>query len=192
MSDQILKDSYKLFGNPIYVSPDQCTELQQLYLLRYPGILKWHQKIKHQLKTYGTLTSASGHRRQFFGRRDDHDTLKSALSDEPQNNTTWATNLALYKLWSDPDNKISIPVVTRSQPGIAPNARRTRINLRIQCLHQIHDALLGQFKKEEVDWARQKIRSYFNNELTIAGQKITIPFEGSYGESWGNLKEGKI
>ena len=192
MSDQILKDSYKLSGVPQYLSPAACELEQRYYFQRYQGIPKWHQKIKSQLKTYGYLQSASGHRRTFFGRRDDHDTLKSALSDEPQNNTTWATNLALLKLWTDPDNITRLPVVTRSQSGIAPFARRERVDLRIQPLHQVHDALIGQFKKEEVDWARAKIRGYFNNELTIAGQKITIPFEGAYGESWGNLKQGVI
>jgi DNA polymerase I-like protein with 3'-5' exonuclease and polymerase domains len=59
-------------------------------------------------------------------------------------------------------------------------------------LHQVHDALIGQFKKEDLVWAKSKIREWFANELTIAGTKITIPFEGNYGDSWGNLKEGQI
>jgi DNA polymerase I-like protein with 3'-5' exonuclease and polymerase domains len=60
--------------------------------------------------------------------------------------------------------------------------------LRIEPLHQVHDALVGQFKISETSWAIPKIKSYFNNELNIAGQKIIIPFEGGYGKSWGELK----
>lgn len=176
MSNQILKDSYKLNGTPIYLSPSDCEREQQAYFLRYPGVLRWHDRIKEQLRTKGYLISANGHRRIFFGRREEHDTFKEACSDEPQNNTTFATNLALHKLWTDEENR----------------GTGNRTILRIQPLHQVHDAIIGQFKHEDTEWAIGKIRSYFANQLTIAGQPITIPFEGSYGESWGNLKEGNI
>jgi len=192
MSDQILKDSYKLTGNPVYLSPADCKIESTNYLSRYPGILKWHARIKTQLKQYGYLISANHHSRTFFGRRDDYDTFKDACADEPQNNTTFATNWALLQLWTDPVNRIYCPIITRSQPGVAPFKQRQRLTLRIQPLHQVHDALLGQFKKEDAAWAVSKIKTYFNNTLKIAGKDIVIPFEGAYGDSWGNLKEGKI
>jgi len=178
MSSQILKDSYKLFGEPTFVEPHVCDQLQSLYFMRYPGILAWHDRTKHRLKTDGYLISASGHKRTFFGRRNDHDTLKQALAEEPQNNTTYATNLALLRMWFDPDNK-----VVRSD---------TKCSLVIQPLHAIHDAITGQFPRSRTAWALPRIRSYFNNPITIAGQQIIIPFEGHYGSSWGNLKEGVI
>jgi hypothetical protein len=52
--------------------------------------------------------------------------------------------------------------------------------------------MLGQFKQTDTTWAITRIKSYFNNPLTIAGQKIVIPFEGNYGPSWGNLTKGTI
>jgi hypothetical protein len=98
-----------------------------------------------------------------------HDTVKEFLAHEPQSNTTWATNMAMLNLWNDPEN--------RHPDG----------SLIIEPLHQVHDALCGQFPIDYTEWARTKIRSYFNNTLTIAGFDVVIPFDGAYGPSWGDL-----
>lgn len=61
--------------------------------------------------------------------------------------------------------------------------------LRIQPLHQVHDALCGQFPKVDTAWAVSKIQSYFNNPVTIAGETLVIPYDGAYGPAWGSLGE---
>ena len=166
MSDQILEDSYKYGDDIIFVEPSVCEDLQILYFQRYVGVQVWHRWVAEQLKQYHQLTSANGHTRRFFGRPNDHDTLKQALSDEPQNNTTYVTNLAVLQLWNDPENRL-------------PDG-----SLIIEPLHQIHDAVVGQFPIEKTEWALPKIRSYFHNRLVIAGETVHIPFEGSFGSSW--------
>lgn len=177
MSDQILKNSYKIYGEPIVVAPAACSKLQQLFFRRYWGIPKWNDWVAAQILSTSQLRSAGGHVRKFFGRKKDaggtlnHETWKAALADEPQNNTTYATNLAVMRLWGDKAN--------RDGSG----------RLIIEPLHVIHDALLGQFPADRLDWAKDKIRSYFTNTLTIAGQDVIIPFAGGYGPSWGELKE---
>lgn len=170
MADQILKDSYKKQGRTIYVSPTDCVRLQQLYLTRYHGVARWQNWVKDQVKT-GEMSCASGHIRKFFGRYDAHTTYMAALAHEPQANTTYATNLALLNLWKDPLNR-------EASTG----------RLIIQPLHQVHDALCGQFPADRADWAAERLRSYFANPLSIAGQSITIPFDGGYGPSWGECK----
>jgi hypothetical protein len=110
----------------------------------------------------GQLDASSGQNRVFFGRRfgpNIHDTVKEFLSHRPQANTTHTTNLAALNMWNDPEN------------------RRLDGSLIIEPLHQIHDALLGQFPSRLRVWAKLKLRQYFNNELEIAGRKIRIPFE---------------
>jgi uracil-DNA glycosylase len=172
MVTQIMKDSYKLSGEPIYLDHAAASRLQNLYFTRYPGLRTYHAWAESKLVADGTLVSASGQKRVFFGRRfgtNIHDTVKEFLSHEPQSNTTWATNLAMLALWNDPDN--------RRQDG----------SLIIEPLHQVHDALCGQFPSNLREWATKKIASYFNNELEIAGTKITIPFEMGIGRSWGEL-----
>ena len=195
MSDQILKDSYKLFGEPVFVAESTCLALQQLYFARYPGVLIWHARLKSRLLEHGFLVSASGHRRTFFGRKREqsgkvnYDTFKQTCADEPQENTTYAIKLALYKLWTDAENRTRS---TAAQGGGPVGATQGRLSLRVVPLHTVHDSLIGQFRKEDTEWAIKRIRGYFNNTLTIAGQKITIPFSGAWGKSWGELTEGSF
>ena len=129
---------------------------------------------------------ASGHVRQFFGRPEE--ILPQLVAAEPQHNTTYATNLAMWRLWSDKENRYLSTGKdnwqtqnTGSQYG---DVGIQRTCLRIEPLHQVHDALNGQFKISDTEWATKKIRSWFDNEIVIAGQKITIPYEGSFGPSW--------
>lgn len=180
--DQIMSDSYKMSGTPIYLTEATFEELQRFYFVRYPGLYQWHNACKQAVFDGRDLTSASGHTRKFHGRRKswntrarsveaDHETWKEYLADEPQENTTYATNLALSKLWNDPDNRLG-----DGRPIIEP-------------LHQVHDALIGQFPQDLTEWACAKLRTYFSNPLIIANTRLTIPFEGAYGPSWGELGE---
>lgn len=165
-SDVIMKDSYKLFGKPIYVSKEDCAKIQNLFLARYPGIPRYQNWVANELRTKGSITAASGSKRIFLGKRDDYDTIKSAYSHLPQHHTTYITMFAMSRCYYDPEN-------------------RDGSKLIIQPLHQVHDAFAGQFPKDKVDWAIKKIHQWFDNPITIAGQLLTIPFEGSYGNSWG-------
>lgn len=174
MSVNILKNSWKYSGEPVNLPPAECKKLQQLYLLRYPGVARWQNWVRLQLEGSGKLSCASGHTRQFFGRATDNATYQSALSHEPQANTTYATNLPLRRLWYDQAN------------------RRPDGSLYIEPLHQVHDALIGQFDIDRVAIDIPRLREYFNNTLTIADREIVIPFEGEYGHYWGDHSGGEI
>ena len=143
-----------------------------------------HRYMERQLKQRKELVSPNGHRRRFFGRATE--ILGQVLAHEPQVNTTYATNRATYNLWRDPNNRTIQEISGMS----FRNERNRRVTFRIEPLHQIHDALLGQFRIEDTNWAISRIKSYFANEIIIAGIPITIPFSGSYGDSWGNLTKG--
>lgn len=190
ISRSILKDS----EGKLYWEPSECAKLKNFYFTRYPGIERWHKWVERKIKARPVLTAASGQTRRFFGRPDE--LLTKAVAFEPQANTTYATNLAMYKLWTDTDNRFNLPnmlpEMLTDQPNIIERVNVSRVQLRIEPLHTVHDALCGQFKKSDTLWAAPKIQSYFDNPLVIAGQEITIPYEGGYGTSWGSLKEGKL
>ena len=188
VSRNILKDS----EGKLYLSPKECGKLGQFYLQRYYGIPRYHNHIASVLKQSNRLCAASGQIREFFGRPDD--LLTKAVAFEPQANTTYATNLAMYNLWNDPDNRSSTDTDEPRIVGPSPRPRNRYAThrLRIEPLHQVHDALCGQFRKVDTSWAVPKIKSYFANPLSIAGQVITIPFDGAYGDSWGSLTAGTI
>tara|TARA_R110000803_G_scaffold136034_1_gene202984 strand:+ start:10591 stop:13020 length:2430 start_codon:yes stop_codon:yes gene_type:complete len=171
MSNQILKDGYKYMGQTIIVTQTQCKELQRLYRLRYPGVQSWQNWIMMQLHNYGKLDCASGHVRRFFGRADDNKTIQSAYSHEPQANTTYVTNKILRRIWMDSEN------------------RRSDNSLIIQPLHQVHDAVCGQWPIEHTDWAIKRMQHYADFKITIGSRSLSIPAEGFYGKSWGDCDE---
>lgn len=147
----------------------------------------WHKATEKKLQSQPyppKLTSASGHSRTFLGRY--NEILGEALANEPQENTTYATNRAAYNLWHDPENRLA---GDRHQLTHRGNLRG---QLRVEPLHQVHDALIGQFRIADTAWAITKIRQWFNNKLIIAGQPIIIPFEGTYGLNWAMDTRSKV
>jgi DNA polymerase I-like protein with 3'-5' exonuclease and polymerase domains len=61
----------------------------------------------------------------------------------------------MYNLWTDRDNRF------QSASG--------RTKLRVEPLHQVHDEMVVQFRQEDTEWAKTKIKQWFNNPITIAG-----------------------
>jgi DNA polymerase I-like protein with 3'-5' exonuclease and polymerase domains len=173
ISRNILKDS----EGKLWLSQTECAQLRSFFFQRYWGIQRWHQWVGRQIAQRPVLKSASGQERVFFGRPEE--ILTSAVAHEPQCNTTYAINLAMQRLWLDPDNRVN----TQTN-----NMRSCTCQLRAMPLHSIHDELVGQFPKADTDWAVKKIKTWFANVLKIAGQDIIIPFEGGYGESWADAK----
>lgn len=205
MQWNVLHDSFKESGTPLYMPHADAAFLRDAcFFGRYPGILLWHRWAESKLMADARLTSASGHTRIFFGRRFGdrgvEETIKQFLAHEPQNNTTWATNLAMLNLWRDPANRVrhvigriitccdgsehyipleALPYVSRLRPAA----------LLIEPLHQVHDALCVQWLSFMREWAQKKMHQYFQNELSIAGTLIIIPFDGTWGPSWGEMPE---
>lgn len=177
LADQIFEES----EGKVTLSRTEVNDFRKAVFDGY-GIKRWHDFAGKKLKEKPILTSASGHTRRFYGRPEE--ALGEYLAHEPQSNTTYATNMAAYRLWTDPENRLDREVFSRGGMLTVP--------FRIEPLHQVHDALIMQFRHEDREWAIPKIRSYFNNPLIIAGQRIVIPFEGNFGPSWGDQKSGKI
>lgn len=170
----VLKDSYKESGVPIYMSHADARRLQDLFFARYPGVRIWHNWAEALLLSGKPLVAASGQVRVFFGRRwgkEIKETVKEVLAHEPQANTTWATDMAMLNLWNDPEN------------------RQWNGGLFCRPLHQVHDALCGQWPQYRRAWARDKIKTWFRNPLIIAGIEIVIPFDGGFGPDWLSTDE---
>lgn len=156
-------------GGKIWVQLKDIAKFQSLYFTRYNGVSAWQQWVARQLMEFGRMKSASGHTRIFMGRRGDHDTNKQGYANEPQENTSYACNLALLRMYEDGDN------------------RDANNGLLIQPLLQVHDAVCGQYPTSSRDWAHGKIKSYFDNRIVIAGKELVIPYEANYGQNWEEL-----
>ena len=186
MANQILEDSYKLFKSPIEMRSADCEELKQCYLNgRYYGVVLWQESIKQKLIDTGAMTCVSGFTRIFNGPRRNHKTINSALSHEPQHMTTYVTNRALHNMFYDPENRY-----TKSEDGIESfHEFPPKLgSLIVEPLHQMHDAICGQFRKCALNFARRKFREWLDVPVVVAGQTLRISYEGGYGDSWGDTE----
>lgn len=151
----------------MWLSKKEVTDFQNAVFSAYKVKL-WQDWMQRKLSTKPELIACNGFKRRFFSRA--NEALGQALSHEPQVITTYATNQAMYKLWRDSENRIGN-------------------KLRIEPLHQVHDALIVQSRQEDLQWTMNKLKQYFHNEVIVAGIKLIIPFEGNWGDSWGTLNE---
>lgn len=161
----------------VEVSESDMEVFRNVLFRRYNGPL-WHNATEDKLfkQPYPPkMVSPSGHVREFWGRKTE--IVNEALAHEPQSVTTYATNMAIYNCWTDRDNRY---------------VENSRVRLRIEPMHQVHDEAVFQFKIDDTAWAVAKIRKWFDNPITIAGISITIPFEGSYGTNWAMDEHSKV
>jgi hypothetical protein len=128
---------------------------------------KWMERHMGEQKYPARLIAPNGLVRKFFGRNFGArpEVLGEALAHLPQVITTHVINCAMYKCWTDPENWHND-------------------HLRIEPLHSVHDELVVQWHIEDREWAKSKIKEYFNNPILIAGQMITIPYDGKFGPNW--------
>jgi hypothetical protein len=167
-------------ASPLILKKKNIEKIQDAFFSRWKGVKKWHEAVSKNLLDNGYAQTSVGHRRTFMGRKAEYrqgaklanrETLKEALSTLPQFYTTYATKLALWMLWFDPEN--------RTEEG----------DLKLEPILCVHDSLLGQAKDVYEEWAKARIKTYFDNEIEIAGMPITIPAEGTIGRDWGMKDE---
>lgn len=168
VSEGIALDSFKATGRPVYYSPNECERVQQqCFFVRYPGIKAYQNWVDNEIATKGVLIASNGFQRRFFERKDDPATWRKGYAHLPQVYTTYATELAMLRCWSDPENRTS-------EGG-----------LYVEMLLTVHDSLITQWLKERTEWAKGKQREWFNNPIRIADEMLVIPASGTYGPSWG-------
>jgi DNA polymerase-1 len=138
-------------------------DFQPAYLARFSCIPRWWESRRTTLLADGFLTSLLGRRRWFFGRRNDPQVFKKMIAFEPQSITADTINRGLLKVW--------------------------KAN-RVQCLLQVHDSILVQYKEEEeqeiVPWLKQQIEQ----EVELKhGRRFTIPAEAQVGWNWAYVSD---
>lgn len=175
--EKAAKHIFNVSEGSVYVTEADMALFKDALMSRYNGSLWWRAMENKLFKQPypPKLLSPSGHLREFWGRK--ADILGQALAHEPQSVTTYATNMAVYRCWTDPENRIGDNISCK---------------LRIEPLHQVHDEALFQFQKTDTAWAVSKIKQWFNNTITIAGIQIVIPFEGTFGTNWAMDSKSKV
>lgn len=154
----------------LFVPVKECEKKRLLYLKRYKGLVKLYECIPTLINSSGHIDCPSGMRRVFFGRADNHRT-RVGLSLIPQNNTAYATNRALHNLYYSSYN------------------RRSKANLIIQPMNQVHDECDLAFYENEIQKVREIFTQATDFDSEVWGVRFKIPFDPNYGENWGNCDE---
>lgn len=179
----------------VSLSENEAGDLQRLFFIRY-RVKLWHDWATRQIRKEPVLIAPNGFKRRFFGRQ--QEVLGEFLAHLPQVITTYANNQALYRMWTDPENRIQTGDDRESNSRCisSENGHSIRSSvgscLRAEPLHQVHDSILGQFKVTDTTWAVDKIKQWYNNPIIISDQRITIPFEGTFGTNWAFDSSSKV
>lgn len=158
---------FKKTDGDLYVPVDDCKKAQTLYERRYSGLFKLRERMVGLLNSHGYLDAFSGNRRYFFGRRD-NGTVREMMSQLPQANTTYATNLLLERLYYWRGNRVAGTNILIHKP-----------------VNQVHDETNTLFDRVNLDQAREIFTKCSTNRITTWGIDFTIPFEVAYGVNWG-------
>ena len=74
-------------------------EFQPKYFRAFPAHTRWQNAVDDQLRKSGFITSLTGRKRYFFGRRNDPTTLREAIAYDPQCSLADIVNAAMLKIW---------------------------------------------------------------------------------------------
>ena len=127
------------------------------YFERYPMIQEYHKWVAETVKRTGELTTPLGRRRQFYGRLWERSTVREAVAHVPQSMTGDILNLGLLRIHRELDPEY------------------------VQCLAQVHDAVLGQFKNAA---HLARAAELMEVEVDVYGRKMLIPVEVETGPNW--------
>jgi uracil-DNA glycosylase family 4 len=158
----------------LFVLPSECEEWRDELYNAY-GLNHLHNQLRHMVNNYGYIDAPAGNRRYFFGRPDDT-TLRAALAHLPQNNTGYANNTVISRLYYDQRN--------RRPQGFPP--------FILDMLNSVHDEMDLQFHQDDLEKAQEIFWALCDVPIETWGVEFTIPFESAYGPSWGEVENELI
>lgn len=140
-------------------------EFQPKYFIAFPAHQRWHEWVKWTLAREGILTTLTGRKRTFFGRRDEEDTLRKAIAYNPQGSLADLLNRAMLRVWREN---------------------------RVELLMQIHDAILVQYPEEREDEIIPYLIQTMTERLYLKHDRVlTLVPDVKTGWNWGNFDAGE-
>ncbi len=141
----------------------QAETLLKKYYMLYPFIRIYHLETEYAIKTTRVLTNPFGRRREFFGNFN-VDMVRSGLAYIPQSTVGDIINIGLLRLWKKLPNGAEIML-------------------------QIHDALVIQCRKEQVEEVKALMVECLVFPLPISETAVTIkiPVDIHVGANWNEV-----
>lgn len=139
---------------------------QGRYFNAFPHIRAWQEYRKAQVMNSEPIVTPLGRRFRLFGRPWDEHTHNQGMAASPQSMVADVLDTGMWQVWyhCDPD--------------------------LIQLLAQVHDALLGQFRKEHRNQAVEALYGYMQIPVEVTDiygvtRLMEIPVEIAVGLNWG-------
>jgi DNA polymerase-1 len=138
-------------------------QFQPKYFVAFPAHRRWQEHVAKTLLERGNLTTLTGRRRWFHGRRNDPATIREAIAYDPQGSLADIVNKAMLNIW--------------------------RTN-KVQIVGHVHDALIFQYPEEQEDEIIPWIMERLIVPIQLAnGKELRIPYDAEVGWNWGHCSE---
>ena len=135
-------------------------EFQPKYFRAFPGHLSWQEWTNSELRRCGHLTTLTGRKRWFFGRRGDPATLREAIAYNPQGSLADIVNRAMLRIW--------------------------RAKIATVMMHD-HDALTFMYPEKDEDIVIPKLYSALVESIPLANNRtLRIPYDCKVGWNKGD------
>lgn len=135
-------------------------QFQPLYFSSFPAHQQWQEWVASELRRTGCLSTLTGRRRHFWGRRNDDSTLREAIAYDPQGSLADLVNRAMLNIW---------------RQGIA------------LIMLQDHDATTWMYKEEDEDRVVPALLENLVIPLELEhGRVLRIPYDAKVGWNRGD------
>lgn len=133
-------------------------DFQSKYFTAFPSHQRWHAHVASELLQRGCLSTLTGRRRWFFGRRNDDTTIREAIAYDPQGSVGDILNRGMLQVW--------------------------RANI-CQLLLQIHDAILCQYPEHLENEILPQLLKLIQVPIELNHSRtLLIPSEAQVGWNW--------
>jgi len=154
-------------GDDIILTKKEAENVLESYHRLFPGIRRWHQRIRGEVRQTRKLHNPVGWERYFYGRLGD-DLFREAYAFRPQSTIPYITNALMLYLWD----------------------QRETGRIEFNLLLQVHDSLLFEVEPKYVDQLGEIClnTNSWHPEVILPAGKLVIPTDCETGQYWGEMK----
>lgn len=156
----------------LHIPQKEAQEVLDRYFAAFPGIRDWQTAVRRELRTYSSLISPLGYRRQFFDRPWDDHTAKAAIAHLPQSILAVICHTGFYRIWRELDNGDPM------QPGTGD----------LELLLHGHDAIGFQVKEGREDLI-SAAADLMLVECDMPAGKMTVGVDIEIGPNWRDVSK---
>lgn len=153
---------------------DLISGFQRGYFGSFPAIQEWHGWLAKKLMKDGFITTFTGRRRYFFGRRFDAETVRQAAAYEPQDVESYINQTGMLQLWK------------AVKAGTNPKLKSVEI------LVPVHDAILIQYDEEREAEIIPAVMEVIKVQVPLMhGREFLVPHDAQVGWNWAHAHNDK-